>query len=247
MKKIIILISALLLLTFVSCSDKPEEQPKNKYGLTSEEEALTNLVAEESVACYYSLLTEDGFGNYILAFPAEWREGYQAELDMVEYMFENIRKKISASSANDLKIQALPSKLFAPGDRFMDLVTINPNGNTNLITSFGSWKPWTTTVEGDKYRVGYSCTGLNGNEPIKFTFTGTELYIPMESTETVNLKITLDDGAGHKYTYFYGADTGNPYRINNEGPLPKATYNVTITIDNPTEGKEVVIYDIIYR
>ena len=88
MKKIVILISALLLLTFVSCSDKPEEQPKNKYGLTSEEEALTNLVAEESVACYYSLLTEDGFGNYILAFPTEWREGYQAELEYDDETFD---------------------------------------------------------------------------------------------------------------------------------------------------------------
>lgn len=89
MKKIITLILALTLalFTFVSCSDKPEET-KNKYGLTSEQEALTNLVAEESVACYYSLLTEDGFGNYILAFPTEWREGYQAELEYDDATFD---------------------------------------------------------------------------------------------------------------------------------------------------------------
>ncbi len=173
--------------------------------------------------------------------------GYQAELDMVEYMFENIRKKISTASAAELKIPSIPSKLFAPGDRFMDLVTINPNKNTNLITSFGSWKPWATSDDGEKYRVGYSCTGLNGNEPLKFTFTGTELYLPMYSTETVNLKVTLDDGAGNKFTYLYGAETDRPYRVTGDGPMPKATYNVTITIDNPAEGKEVVFFDIVYR
>ncbi len=88
MKKTVILLLALLLLAFVSCSKEVQEETKNKYGLTSEQEALTNLVAEESVACYYSLLTEDGFGNYILAFPTEWREGYQAELEYDDETFD---------------------------------------------------------------------------------------------------------------------------------------------------------------
>ncbi|MBQ9920679.1 MAG: S-layer homology domain-containing protein, partial [Clostridia bacterium] len=172
--------------------------------------------------------------------------GYQAELDMVEYMFEKICDKISTSSASELKIPAIPEKLFAPGDRFMDLVTINPNMNENLITSFGSWKRWETSDDGELLRVGYTCSGLNGNDPLKFTFAGSDLYIPLYSTETVNLKITLDDGAGHKYEYLYGAETNKPYRVNSE-PLVKSTYNVTITVDNPTAGEDVVFFGITYR
>ncbi|MBQ6788994.1 MAG: SGNH/GDSL hydrolase family protein, partial [Clostridia bacterium] len=172
--------------------------------------------------------------------------GYQAELDMVEYMLDNICEKISTSSASELKIPAIPEKLFAPGDRFMDLVTINPNMNANLITSLGSWKKWETAEEGEQYRVGYTCSGLDGNDPFKFTFTGSDLYIQMYGTDTVNLKVVLDDGAGHRYEYLYGADADKPYRVNGD-PLVKSTYDVTITVDNPTAGVDVVFFDITYR
>lgn len=78
MKRIIYLM-VLLALTFVlliSCAK--DETPKDEN--EENPEALTNTLTEEAVACYYSLKTEDGFENYILAFPTEWRVGYQGVL-----------------------------------------------------------------------------------------------------------------------------------------------------------------------
>ncbi len=178
--------------------------------------------------------------------------GYQAELDMVEYMLENIREKISKSSAADLKIQPIPTKLFAPGDLFIGLYTIDPDQNTDKINSLGSWKAWenpdySSDAPGERYSVGYKWTAANGNDPFVFTFTGTYLYLHTYggdgnySTEGLNLKITLDDGV-NKYTYDY-TEPSRPYRVN-EAALPYATYKVSISVNNPTADGEFVFFGI---
>lgn len=80
MKKVLlaVLLVSLALFALVACTDEPaaveEKLPVN--------DPATDAIDSESVACYYSLLTELGFDNYILAFPAEWRRGYQ---ELLEY------------------------------------------------------------------------------------------------------------------------------------------------------------------
>lgn len=90
MKKLIFLFALLgvALLLLVSCAKETPivDNPEN----ADEESAYdpTNTTEEESVACYYSLKTEDGFENYILAFPSEWRRGYQAVLEYDDETFD---------------------------------------------------------------------------------------------------------------------------------------------------------------
>ena len=83
MKKILLITLLISLLLLVSCSDEPAlplEGPVINDPLTDTTEA-------DSVACYYSLKTEDGFENYILAFPPEWRAGYQGVLEYDDETF----------------------------------------------------------------------------------------------------------------------------------------------------------------
>ena len=91
MKRLIFLITILgaILLLLVSCAEEPQtpETPENADAENAYD-PLTNTTEEESVACYYSLKTEDGFENYILAFPTEWRKGYQALLEYDDETFD---------------------------------------------------------------------------------------------------------------------------------------------------------------
>lgn len=91
MKRLIFLFALLgvALLLLISCADEPNTPvaPENSDN-ESNYDPLTNTTEEESVACYYSLKTEDGFENYILAFPTEWREGYQALLEYDDETFD---------------------------------------------------------------------------------------------------------------------------------------------------------------
>ena len=176
--------------------------------------------------------------------------GYQVETDMVEYMFGNIREIIANASAADLKIQPLPTKLFAPGDMFMDMYTIDPDMNTDKIVSLGSWKAWECpdyngVSTGERYSAGYKWTAANGNDPFVFKFTGTYLYLHTYGggsdycTEGLNLKVTLDDGVNKRTFNIENPD--RPYRVN-ETALPYATYKVSISIDNPTANGEYVFF-----
>lgn len=78
-----------MLFSVVSCkNDTPDntETPNDEeqYLIRDEEgnilhDTRFDNTVEDAAACYYSLLTEDGFGNYILAFPTEFIDGYQHE------------------------------------------------------------------------------------------------------------------------------------------------------------------------
>lgn len=83
--KRIILISFILLVSLcllVSCADNTDTPDDNGY------DTRFDNTAEDAVACYFSLLTEDGFGNYLLAFPTEFVEGYQSELEYDDETFK---------------------------------------------------------------------------------------------------------------------------------------------------------------
>ncbi len=93
MKKLIILISVLTLVLFASCTDEkePASTPDNLGGdviLDDVYDTRFDQTVEEAVACYFSLLTEDGFGNYIMAFPEDFRKGYQADLGYDDKTFD---------------------------------------------------------------------------------------------------------------------------------------------------------------
>lgn len=91
MKKIVLFISVLLcIFAFSACSDNGQtEVPVVTPNSVDEDvESLFDITTEEAVACYYSLLTEDGFGNYVLGFPPEWRKGYQDLLGYNDEEFE---------------------------------------------------------------------------------------------------------------------------------------------------------------
>ena len=95
MKKILICaLAGLMLLSAVSCSKDTPETPDSKDNTELEENVIIgedgviydprfDNTVEDAAACYYSLLTEDGFGNYLLAFPTEFVEGYQNELGLM--------------------------------------------------------------------------------------------------------------------------------------------------------------------
>ncbi len=90
MKRIFFALALVLTLSvFVACSDEPAKAPVQE-GIVND--PATDAIDSESVACYYSLLTEMGFGNYILAFPAEWRRGYQ---ELLEYDDETFAEAIN--------------------------------------------------------------------------------------------------------------------------------------------------------
>lgn len=95
MKKIILALALVLtLLTLTACTDKPEA-PISEEGYKND--PATDAIDSESVACYYSLLTELGFENYILAFPAEWRRGYQELLEYDDETFAEALKNATES------------------------------------------------------------------------------------------------------------------------------------------------------
>ena len=80
---LVVLLAVSLL---VSCSDEtPKTNPKAPTENTpaTEEPATPGYdsrfdnTIEDAVDCYFSLLTEDGFDNYFLAFPEEFRKGHQ--------------------------------------------------------------------------------------------------------------------------------------------------------------------------
>ena len=83
MKRILIgALACLMLFAMVSCKNDTAETPENDENVIIDENGLIHdprfdNTVEDAAACYYSLLTEDGFGNYILAFPTEFIEGYQ--------------------------------------------------------------------------------------------------------------------------------------------------------------------------
>ncbi|MBE6650314.1 MAG: hypothetical protein E7613_03265 [Ruminococcaceae bacterium] len=99
MKKIFILVLAALLSTslLVACTDdktttdnktntdkvSTENNDKTSEDKSSYDTRFDNTV-EDAVACYFSLMTEEGFGNYFLAFPEEFREGHQALLEYTD-------------------------------------------------------------------------------------------------------------------------------------------------------------------
>ncbi|MBR6632794.1 MAG: hypothetical protein IKL05_00650 [Clostridia bacterium] len=75
------------LCVFTACADKPVETvtPDN---LDEGYDTRFDNTVEDAAACYFSLLTEDGFGNYILAFPETFIKGYQRELEYDDATFE---------------------------------------------------------------------------------------------------------------------------------------------------------------
>ncbi len=81
MKKIAILFVLLALLMLVACKDEPAENVNENENEENIEESFYNT-EEEVIFCYFSLLTEDGFGNYLLAFPEEFRKGYQKDIGL---------------------------------------------------------------------------------------------------------------------------------------------------------------------
>ena len=90
MKKIILALALVLtIFALVACTDEPVGTPVQE-GFVND--PATDAIDSESVACYYSLLTELGFENYILAFPAEWRRGYQ---ELLEYDDETFAEAIN--------------------------------------------------------------------------------------------------------------------------------------------------------
>lgn len=117
MKKILftMLVMALALFVFASCSNKPKPGtiPSNSGDTaTPNESAQENNdsefdtrfdnTVEDAVSCYFSLLTEDGYGNYILSFPEEFIRGYQhiaLEYDDAQFK-EAIDNDIYSAHAN---------------------------------------------------------------------------------------------------------------------------------------------------
>ena len=97
MKKILIsfIIATLSLSLLISCSEEkktpttnaPVEQTpaENTEGSPSDYDSRFDNTVEDAVACYYSLMTEDGYENYLLAFPEEYIEGHKA---LIEYTDE---------------------------------------------------------------------------------------------------------------------------------------------------------------
>ena len=166
--------------------------------------------------------------------------GYQIELDMVEYMLENICKKIDSASAADLKIKPLPTTPFIAGEnKYLDLVSIDKSDYSE-ITSFGSWKEANSPYEDDAFGKGLACNGMNGNDPLEFSFTGTDLYIIMY--EGAEIEVSLNNG---EYVAVYGSDTGAPYDVFTD--LPEKEYKVKITIKNPSADAEALIYVITHN
>lgn len=90
MKKILFAVMALLaVFLMVSCGDKPvnDTEATDVTKLPDYDTRFDNTV-EDAAACYFSLLTEDGFGNYLLAFPEEFIKGYQNELEYDDATFK---------------------------------------------------------------------------------------------------------------------------------------------------------------
>lgn len=91
MKKIILIaLAALLTFTCAACSDKPDETvtPNDIQNEVPGYDPRFDNTVEDAAACYFSLLTEDGFGNYLLAFPTEFVDGYQKELEYDDATFQ---------------------------------------------------------------------------------------------------------------------------------------------------------------
>ena len=98
MKKIFILALVYLLAVslLVSCSDdKPKTETKAPVEAPVTEEpsdpgydSRFDNTVEDAVECYFSLLTEDGYENYILAFPEEFMKGHQALLEYTDEEME---------------------------------------------------------------------------------------------------------------------------------------------------------------
>ena len=81
----------LALLTLVACGDEPALEPGTvtEEGLiVPEYDTRFDNTVEDAASCYFSLLTEDGFGNYLLAFPEEFVDGYQAILEYDDETFQ---------------------------------------------------------------------------------------------------------------------------------------------------------------
>ncbi len=91
MKKIILIaLATLLVFSFASCADEPDATvtPNDTQVEEPGYDPRFDSKVEEVADCYFSLLTEDGFGNYLLAFPTEFVEGYQKELEYDDATFE---------------------------------------------------------------------------------------------------------------------------------------------------------------
>lgn len=91
MKKIYLIMVILALLTLVACGDEPAIEPgtvTDEGLIVPEYDARFDNTVEDAAACYFSLLTEDGFGNYLLAFPEEFVDGYQAILEYDDETFQ---------------------------------------------------------------------------------------------------------------------------------------------------------------
>lgn len=91
-KNILVLVIVIIALcVFTACSDEPVDTNTpgivDEYIIDGYDTRFDNTV-EDAAACYFSLLTEDGFGNYLLAFPDAFVKGYQSELEYDDATFE---------------------------------------------------------------------------------------------------------------------------------------------------------------
>ena len=82
--------TVLALFALASCTNQPTETPETPDDIIIEPEYDSRFdnTVEEAAACYLSLLTDDGFGNYLLAFPEEFVDGYQASLEYDDATFQ---------------------------------------------------------------------------------------------------------------------------------------------------------------
>lgn len=94
MKKLFLLLVLVMAFSLLFCSCTKDKEEVEDDIMTEEEriEALFDTKIEESVGCYYSLYTDEGYENYILAFPTKYIEGYQKELGYTDEQFDEAMK-----------------------------------------------------------------------------------------------------------------------------------------------------------
>lgn len=121
MKKIFLLLTLVTVFSLLFCSCRNNEEEKVDDGMTEEEkiEAMLDTKIEESVECYYSLYSDNGYENYVLAFPDMYLKGYQKDLDYTDEQFES-----AMQNATEVRL-GMRDELYGDATYHIDYVLVN--------------------------------------------------------------------------------------------------------------------------
>ena len=179
--------------------------------------------------------------------PNTW--GHHLQAAMAKNFFMVIMDEIKSSSDDKLTISPLPTKMLY-GDRYMGMDSITFDDDA-AIDSFGSWKKESIKYDDEDYIKGYYenkafvCRPENGNDPLEFTFTGTDMYIFLDrysdDADKAGITVTLNDG---EYSFEF-LDSNNPHAV--FSGLEAKEYKVKITLTHPENNIPAVISSIIVR